>query len=156
MDAYPSARQWLKWLERLEHYGYLTAGLSFLLLGMLVFFYAWISFVTLVGSGVWQAVLILTKDLLFVMILLELFRTVVNYLKSNTITIEPFLYIGIVAGIRRILTSGSQLIQPEDVKSDVFNMYIWDAGMNLAIVIILVAGLYVFRSGPSEAKPSRG
>jgi uncharacterized membrane protein (DUF373 family) len=99
-----------------------------------------------------QAALTLTNDLLFVVILLELFRTVINYLKSHIITLEPFLYVGIIAGIRRILTHGSQLIHFEEIRPEVFELYLWDAGANLAIVFVLVVGLYVFRCGPSETK----
>jgi uncharacterized membrane protein (DUF373 family) len=149
-------KHWLKWLEWLEEWGYLTAGLSFLLLGMLTFAYAWVTFFLALDGGVLKAGLILTNDLLFVVILLELFRTVVNYVKSHVITLEPFLYVGIIAGIRRILTHGSQLIHFEEIKPEVFELYLWDAGANLAIVIVLVLGLYVFRCGPSEAKAARG
>jgi len=149
-------KHWLKWLEWLEQWGYLTAGLSFLLLGMLTFAYAWYTFLITLEAGILKAALTLTNDLLFVVILLELFRTVVNYLKSHVITLEPFLYVGIIAGIRRILTHGSQLIHFEQISWDVFKLYLWDAGANLAIVIVLVVGLYVFRCGSSEAKAGRG
>jgi len=37
-------RGWIHVLESLERWGYLTAGLSFLLLGMLSFAYGWYNF----------------------------------------------------------------------------------------------------------------
>src|SRR5581483_5843517 len=46
----------------------------------------------------------LIHDLLLVIILLELFRTIINFLKTKIITREPFLYICIIASTRRILT----------------------------------------------------
>jgi len=78
-------------LEWLEEWGYLTASLSFLLLGMITFVYGWYAFFISFWSGMVEAALHLTNNLLFVVILLELFRTLLNFLKSHTVTLEPFL-----------------------------------------------------------------
>jgi len=43
-----------------------------------------------VGSTAIPAVLALIHDLLLVIILLELFRTIINFLKTKIITLEPF------------------------------------------------------------------
>ncbi|MEW6325503.1 MAG: phosphate-starvation-inducible PsiE family protein [Nitrospirota bacterium] len=145
----------LAWLEWLEQWGYITAGLSFLLLGMLTFAYSWVTFFATLNAGILKAVLILTNDLLFVIILLELFRTVVNFLKSRVITLEPFLYVGIIAGLRRILTSGTQLIHFEQMDQELFERYLWDAGANLIIVFVLVLGIFIFKYARIDAKPVR-
>jgi uncharacterized membrane protein (DUF373 family) len=140
-EAEGRARRWVRWLELLEEWGYLTAGLSFLLAGMVTFVYAWFAFFAALGSGVLHAVLLLTNDLLFVLILLELFRTVINFLKSRIVTLEPFLYVGIIAGTRRILTSGTQLVHFEQMERELFDRYLWDVGANLIVVFVLVLGL---------------
>jgi uncharacterized membrane protein (DUF373 family) len=140
----PQMQRWLRWLEWLEQWGYLTAGLSFLVVGMMTFVYSWAAFFTTLHSGVLRASLVLTNDLLFVIILLELFRTVVNFLKSHVITLQPFLYVGIIAGTRRILTSGMQLVQLEQMSDVLFERYLWDVGANLVIVFVLVVGLSLF------------
>ena len=43
------------------------------------------------------------SDLMFVLILMELFRQVVRQLKRHTFTLSPFLFIGVIASIRGIL-----------------------------------------------------
>jgi uncharacterized membrane protein (DUF373 family) len=137
----PHARRWVPLLEQLEEWGYLTAGLSFLLVGMVTFVYAWIAFFSALDAGVLHAVLLVTNDFLFVLILLELFRTVINFLKLRVVTLEPFLYVGIIAGTRRILTSGTQLVQFEEMEQGLFERYLWDVGANLMVVFVLVLGL---------------
>jgi uncharacterized membrane protein (DUF373 family) len=91
-------------METLDGWGYIAAGLSFLAIGMVVFVHAWYLFATTVGARVLYPVLALIHDLLLVIILLELFRTIINFLKTKIITREPFLYICIIASTRRILT----------------------------------------------------
>src|SRR5437879_6932437 len=92
---------WIKWMETLDGLGYITAGFSFLLLGMVVFAHAWYTFLKTLASGVLPAALTLIHDLLLVVILLELFRTIINFLKTHIITLEPFLYICIIASTDR-------------------------------------------------------
>lgn len=137
---------WMWGLLFLEKWGYVTVGLSFLVVGMVSFANAWYAFWVTVQSGVLKSAVVLTNDLLFVLILLELFRTVINFLRSQVITLEPFLYIGVIAGMRRILTSGSDLTDMHLVSTEVFQRYLWDVGLNVVIVIVLVLAIFLYRS----------
>lgn len=143
---------WIDRLEWLEKWGYLTAGLSFLLVGMVSFVYGWYTFLITLHSGILHAALVLTNDLLFVVILLELFRTIINFLKSHVITLEPFLYVGIIAATRRILTGGGQLAILETMSEQAFDRYLWDIGLNVVIVLTLILAVFIYnwRSRPQE------
>ncbi|HLB95203.1 MAG TPA: phosphate-starvation-inducible PsiE family protein [Nitrospiria bacterium] len=140
-----SSRFSIRWMESLERWGYITAGLSFLFLGMVIFAYGWYAFYETLGAGVLNASLMLMNDLLLVIILLELFRTVLNYLKTHTITLEPFLYVGIVAAIRRILTTGAQEQVLQMSSDQQFNRYLWDVGLNGLLIIVLVLALVFYK-----------
>lgn len=137
---------WL--METLDGWGYITAGVSFLALGMVVFVHAWYIFATTVGSRVLPAVLALVHDLLLVIILLELFRTIINFLKTKIITLEPFLYICIIASTRRILTTGAQIAYIEDLTDQVFHRYLLDLGANVLVIVALVVAVYMARKSP--------
>src|SRR5215467_9975471 len=98
-------KRWCGVMEWLDRLGYLTAGFSLLVLGMLIFAYAWLIFVTKAGElGVLQSGLKLLNDLLLVIILLELFRTVIRFLQTEILDLEPYLAVRIIACMRRILT----------------------------------------------------
>lgn len=140
---------WISWMETLDGMGYVTAGFSFLVLGMIVFANAWYAFITTFGRGVLPAVLALIHDLLLVVILLELFRTIINFLKTYVITLEPFLYIGIIASTRRILTTGAETAYSQNLTDSQFERYLLDVGVNVLVIVALVFAVYLARKRPS-------
>jgi uncharacterized membrane protein (DUF373 family) len=138
-------------MEALDGFGYITTGMSFLLISMVVFVRAWYVFALTVESDAVVAVLGLVHDLLLVIILLELFRTVINFLKTKVITLEPFLYICVIASTRRILTTGAQISYTDELTDHVFNRYLMDLGANVLIVVALIVAVYVSRRASSSA-----
>ena len=134
-------------METLDGLGYITAGFSFLLLGMVVFAHAWYTFLTMWTSGVLPAALTLIHDLLLVVILLELFRTIINFLKTHVITLEPFLYICISSSTRRILTTGAETAYSEKLTTEVFHRYLLDIGVNVLVIVALVLAVFLARKG---------
>lgn len=132
-------------METLDGLGYITTGWSFLVISMVVFVRAWYVFAIGVGSKAVPAVLGLVHDLLLVIILLELFRTIINFLKTKMVTLEPFLYICVIASTRRILTTGAQVSYMDELTDHVFNRYLLDLGANVLVVVVLVAAVYLAR-----------
>lgn len=132
-------------MEALDGFGYFTTGLSFLAIGMVLFVRAWYVFAISVGSDAVLAVLGLVHDLLLVIILLELFRTTINFLKTKVITLEPFLYICVIASTRRILTTGVEISYMDELTDLVFNRYLMDLGANVLVVVALIIAVYVSR-----------
>ena len=89
-------------------------------MGMLVFGYSWFAYVQSVEKAFLSATITLLNDLLFVIILLELFRTVLGFLQSDRIRLEPFLHVGIIASVRRILTAGAEFSHQDNVPEEAF------------------------------------
>lgn len=132
-------------MEALDGFGYFTTGLSFLAVSMVLFVRAWYVFAIAVGENPVLAVLGLVHDLLLVIILLELFRTTINFLKTKVISLEPFLYICVIASTRRILTTGAQVSYMDEVTDLIFNRYLMDLGANVLVVVILIVAVYLSR-----------
>ena len=132
-------------LEALDGVGYVTTGMSFLAVSIVLFVRAWYVFASAVGSDAVLAVLGLVHDLLLVIILLELFRTTINFIKTKVITLEPFLYICVIASTRRILTTGAQISYMEELTDLVFNRYLMDLGANVLVVVALIIAVFVSR-----------
>ncbi len=153
-DKTETMQQWLVRLEWLDRWGYITAGLSLLILGMLIFAQSWITFVlTTTKTGLLPAGLRLLNDLLLVIILLELFRTVVRFLQTEVLALEPYLAVGIIACTRRILTGSAELSHLPQITPELFNRYLWDVGVNVAVIMVLVIAVYVIRCR-SEQPPA--
>ncbi len=130
-------------MEWLEKWGYVTTAVSFLLLGMVIFLHGWGAFFFALNEGVLKAAMRLMVDLLLVIIFMELFRTLLEFLKTHTLTLEPFLYTGIVAAIRRILTLTAHETALES--ADQFQRYIWDLGLHGVLVFLLTLALFIYK-----------
>ncbi len=153
-DKTDTMKEWLSRMEWLDRWGYITAGLSLLFLGMLIFAQSWVTFaLTATKTGLLPAGLRLLNDLLLVIILLELFRTVVRFLQTEVLALEPYLAVGIIACTRRILTGSAELSHLPQVTSELFNRYLWDVGVNVAVIMVLIIAVYVVRCR-SEQPPA--
>jgi uncharacterized membrane protein (DUF373 family) len=153
MDKDQARGPLIELMEALDGWGYITAGFSFLVLGMVVFAHAWYQFVNTFASGVLPAVLSLLHDLLLVIILLELFRTIINFLKTHVITLEPFLYICIIASTRRILTTGAEAAYTDNLATEVFHRYLLDVSVNVMVIVALVFAVFLVRRGMQPSTP---
>jgi len=145
-----SIKQWVRWMQWLDRWGYITACLSFLFLGMLVFGFAWVEFAQRVHTEFWPATISLINDLLLVIILLELFRTVLGFLQSDRIRLDPFLHVGIIASVRRILTAGAELSHLHDISEETFQRYLMDLSLHVVIILVLMVALFLIRKSESS------
>jgi uncharacterized membrane protein (DUF373 family) len=139
----------MEWLDRL---GYLTAGFSLLVLGMLIFAHAWYVFVMKAGqAGLLPSGLKLLNDLLLVIILLELFRTVIRFLQTEVLDLEPYLAVGIIACTRRVLTASAELSHLPSMSETQFYQYLMDVGLNVAVIMVLIVGVFMIRKRPTQS-----
>lgn len=144
-------KRWCGYMEWLDRLGYITAGFSLLILGMLIFTHAWYIFATkAVHLGLLPAGLKLLNDLLLVIILLELFRTVVRFLQTEVLSLEPYLAVGIIACTRRVLTASAELSHLPSMTDTQFYQYLMDVGLNVAVIMVLTLGVFMIRKRPQE------
>ena len=145
-------KRWCGVMEWLDRLGYLTAGFSLLVLGMLIFAHAWYVFITKAGSiGLLPSGLKLLNDLLLVIILLELFRTVIRFLQTEVLDLEPYLAVGIIACTRRVLTASAELSHQLNMTETLFYQYLMDVGLNVTVIIVLVVGVFLVRKRPVQS-----
>ena len=148
-----SIKQWVGWMQWLDRWGYITVCVSFLFLGMLVFVYSWVEFFQTFTGKFLLASITLINDLLLVIILLELFRTVLGFLQSDRIRLEPFLHVGIIASVRRILTGGAELSHLPDIAEETFRRYLMDLSLHVAVILVLMFSLYLIRKAETPTAP---
>jgi phosphate starvation-inducible membrane PsiE len=116
---------------------------------MVLFVQSWAEFLASARSGPFLLnCLALINNLLLVVIFLELFRTIIRFLETDTLRVEPYLAVGIIACIRRMLTASAELGDLRHVPDDLFDKYLKDMMMNAGLVIALIASIYTLRSRP--------
>jgi uncharacterized membrane protein (DUF373 family) len=93
------------------------------------------------------------NGVLFVIIIMEILRTVVAHFEREGFQLKPFLIIGIISAVRHILTVGAQTSLGADNRTDTaFNHSQIELGVNAAVVLLLVIGLVLVRRSDADGK----
>ena len=96
--------------------------------------------------------------LLFVLMLVEILHTVHASVRTGTLLCEPFLIVGLIACIRRVLVitlETSQITQPEkwDVaKMPLFQSNMVELGVLAVLIAVLVGSIRLTRPGERASK----
>src|SRR5262249_249697 len=90
-------------------------------------------------------VITLINDLLLVMIMMEVLRTVLSYIEERGASLRPFLFIGAISATRRILAIGAETtISGEQVVSEEeFKRRMIDLGVNAAVILAIAVALFL-------------
>ena len=96
------------WLGGADTLVYVLVGLVFLLGALAMLGYTVYTFIAHVNEGFPQAIITLVNDLLLVMIIMEVLRTVLSYIEERGASLRPFLFIGAISATRRILAIGAE------------------------------------------------
>jgi len=128
-----------KQLERAEHYIYLAAGYILVLAaaGLLV------AALVETGSSIMEgnyadAMVHLLDRVLLALMLAEIIYTVGRITRTQKLEIEPFLIVGIIAAIRRMLIITAESATHADITNPVFQAQMAELGL-LALIIFLLA-----------------
>lgn len=104
--------------------------------------------------------LVFTVDrMLFVLMVVEILRTVRDSFRSGTLVSEPFLIVGLIASIRRVLVitlESSQVNRPgvwTPASQGLFNASMLELGVLGALILVMVISIFLLRL--SRRFPSR-
>lgn len=93
-------------------------------------------------SGMIQGV----NDILFIVIILEILRTVISRFTDGVFQLDKFLIIGVIAAVRHILTVGASLTLESTKSDEAFRRSLYEMGLNAGIVVALVFALYLSKA----------
>lgn len=93
------------------------------------------------------------NDVLFIVIILEIVRTVVARFTDGFFQLSKFLVIGVIASVRHILSVGSSLTLDQGKSTEEFQRAILELGVNAAVVIALVFAIIMVRRSESRRTP---
>lgn len=90
--------------------------------------------------------------ILVVIILLDIIHTVFGHLRSLAFTIRPFLVIGILAGVRDILSTSAHLTLSPNLSTSDFRDTLVALGVGVGVVVFLLLGLLILRFSEHSEK----
>ena len=102
--------------------------------------------------GMLQAI----NDILFVVIILEIARTVIARFNSGFYQLSRFLVIGVIASVRHILSVGSSLTLSVGKTPEAFERGVIELLVNSGIVVALVLAIFMTRLADKDSESMGG
>lgn len=90
------------------------------------------------------------NDILFIVIILEIIRTVIARFTDGVYQLDKFLIIGVIAAVRHLLTVGASLTLGTYKDQEAFYRSLLELGVNAGIVVALVLAIYMSRMAHSR------
>ena len=131
--------------------GLLLAGTSIVLLVSGI-----ISFVqSLVAGSLAAQIVTLLDRILLILLFVELLYTVQVSFREHTLVPEPFLLVGLIAAIRRVLVLTAQFAEVQDKSEAVFEHLIVELAVLTLLIVTLVTSLFLLRKRGGKAIAER-
>ncbi len=141
-----------------ENLIYIAAGILLAATAIAVLFTAFRNFFLALTEGTLAAeVLHILDSLLVVLMLAEIIHTVGISVRQHELTCEPFLIIGLIAAVRRILiitAEQSRLILEGNM--EMFRAILLELGVLSFMVFIIVLSLYLLRRRGCVSQSDKG
>ena len=121
--------------------GVLLAGSSLILLGSGI-----ISFgQNLIAGSLGINIVALLDRILLILLVVELLYTVQVSFREHILAPEPFLLVGLIAAIRRVLVLTAELAQVKDQPQEIFRYFIVELGVLTLLIVTLAISLVLLR-----------
>ena len=135
----------IKYVDLVEDIFHAILALSLFVIGIGAFFYSikrLIETAPFFPNGMIQGV----NDILFIVIILEILRTVISRFTDGVYQLDKFLIIGVIAAVRHILTVGASLTLTAQKTDEAFRRALYELGLNALVVIALVFAIFLSKA----------
>jgi uncharacterized membrane protein (DUF373 family) len=142
-----------RWVERIEEIFHIILGFCLLVIACVALFFSVsraLETTPFFPTGMIQAI----NDILFIIIILEILRTVVARYTDGVFQLQNFLTIGVIAAVRHILTVGASLTLADGKSQVEFDRAVIELGISSGIVVALVFAIFLSKASsnlPSKA-----
>ena len=142
-----AGREWVaRAFTRVEDVVYVALGLLLAASAIALLASAGVAFVRTVADGeVAGRVVSILDQLLLVLMIIEILYTVQISFREHALVPEPFLVVGLIAGIRRVLVITAELSNVAERNPDTFRHAMLELGLLTLMVLALVAALGIVR-----------
>jgi len=142
-----------KWAEGMEDIFHVVLGLFLFGIALAALVFSVIRVFTtspFFPGGMIQAI----NDILFIVIILEILRTVIARYTDGVFQLQNFLIIGIISAVRHILTVGASLTLGAEKPREAFDRAVIELGISSAIVVALVFAIFLSKTADAAIKKS--
>jgi hypothetical protein len=150
--ACESAREWISHaFGRVEDVVYIGLGLLLAASAVVLLASGALSFWrSLLGGTLVKDIVPLLDHILLILMIVEILSTVQVSFREHVLTAEPFLIVGLIAGIRHILVLTAEFSQLLELGETAFRNAMIEMGLLTLLVVALVVSLFMLRKLRSE------
>lgn len=135
----------VKYVDFIEDIFHAVLAIALFVIGVVAFFYTvrrLFETDPFFPNGMIQGI----NDILFIVIILEILRTVISRFTDGVYQLDKFLIIGVIAAVRHILTVGASLTLESSKTDTAFERALFEMGLNALIVIALVFAIFLSKA----------
>lgn len=159
-EAPPAARSTDRVFQLIEHAVYVVLGLLLAIAAAVALAGAAALLWSSVGDFTQADTILQVIDrLLFVLMLIEVFHTVRVSIRSGALTVEPFLIVGLIASIRRVLVITLQSSEATHnntwtpAQQMTFRYSMMELGVLAGLIVVMVASIWLLRRAARLPSP---
>jgi uncharacterized membrane protein (DUF373 family) len=141
----------IKFVDMVEDIFHAILAVTLFVIGVFAFFYSvrrLFETAPFFPNGMIQGI----NDILFIVIILEILRTVISRFTDGVYQLDKFLIIGVIAAVRHILTVGASLTLESSKSDTAFERSIYEMGLNALIVVALVFAIFLSKAAHRNKK----
>src|SRR5262245_63694123 len=131
--------------------GLLLAGISLILLISGIVSFAQ----QLMAGSLGTNIVALLDRILLILLVVELLYTVQVSFREHVLVPEPFLLVGLIAAIRRVLVLTAELGEVKEQPQEVFQYFIVELGVLTLLIVALAIALVLLRKSGGKVAAER-
>jgi uncharacterized membrane protein (DUF373 family) len=105
----------------------------------------WFFIQSLINADPRGSMVDLLDQLLLILMIVEVLYTVQVSFREHSLIAEPFLVVGLIAAIRRILILTAEFSKPAEVMEEAFRNAMFELGLLTVLILSLVFSLYLLK-----------
>src|SRR5437899_11622373 len=143
----PSSRVWIaRGFTTVEDVVYIGLGILLAASAIALLISGFVSFVEAVRNGdLANNIIVLLDQMLLVLLIVELLYTVQVSIREHSIVPEPFLLVGVIAGIRRVLVITAEFGHVPRLPAEMLQRFLYELGVLTFLILALVISLILVR-----------
>jgi uncharacterized membrane protein (DUF373 family) len=100
---------------------------------------------TLLEANLSDKIVALLDQILLILMIVEILYTVQVSFREHTLVAEPFLIVGLIAAVRRVLILTAEFSKPEQIVVDAFRNAMFELGLLTVLILALVFSLFLIK-----------
>jgi uncharacterized membrane protein (DUF373 family) len=143
----PNSRIWIaRGFTVIEDVVYIGLGLLLAASAITLLVHGFVNFAQAVRDGSLPAnVIALLDNMLLVLLIVELLYTVQVSIREHSIVPEPFLLVGVIAAIRRVLVITAEFGHIPQLPDPMLQRFVYELAVLTALIVVLVTSLILLR-----------